>query len=140
MEKNLNDTIQPNFFKNKKRDQIEQKLDSKKNIFQKTDQNVKNEKLSSKISKFKSKRKRYVPKKPLIIPEEKYPIEYKRLGLLRHFLTKYGKIRPRRVSKIPLKQQRKISKAIRRARGVGLIPCSILAKNRKRNYATISKK
>lgn len=78
---------------------------------------------------FKKVKKKYSYKNPLIIPEKKYPIEYKRLGLLKYFLTKYGKIRPRRNSKIQFKQQRKIAKAIRRARAVGLIPCSILSRN-----------
>jgi len=131
-----------NNLKNKKKTEIENKLEITKSNIKKDSivSKFKNNNLDFKISKFKSKRKKYIVKKPLIIPEKKYPIEYKRLGLLRHFLTKYGKIRPRRVSKIPLKQQRKIGKAIRRARGVGLIPCSIIAKSRKNTYASISKK
>jgi len=129
-----------NNFKNKKKTQIENKLEITKSTVKKNSILSKTNNLDFKISKFKSKKRKYIVKKPLIIPEKRYPIEYKRLGLLRHFLTKYGKIRPRRVSKIPLKQQRKIGKAIRRARGVGLIPCSIIAKSRKNTYAPISKK
>jgi ribosomal protein S18 len=76
----------------------------------------------------KRKQRKLYSRTPIQIPE-KYTIEYKRLGLLRHFLTKYGKIRPRRVSRIPLKQQRRVAKSIRRARATGLIPCNIQAKN-----------
>jgi|SRR6476619_785696 len=76
----------------------------------------------------KKKARKPYSRTPVQIPE-KYTIEYKRLGLLRHFLTKYGKIRPRRVSRIPLKQQRQVAKAIRRARATGLIPCDMQAKN-----------
>jgi small subunit ribosomal protein S18 len=86
------------------------------------------------------KPKKYTKKDPLIIPEKKYPIEYKRLGLLKNFVTKYGKIRSRRVSKLILRQQRKISRAIRRARCVGLIPCLMIAKSYRPKYVKIPKK
>jgi small subunit ribosomal protein S18 len=42
--------------------------------------------------------------------------------LLEAFLTKYGKIRSRRKTRISIQQQRRVSKAIRRARATGLIP------------------
>jgi len=67
-------------------------------------------------------------KYPIHIPD-KYPIDYKYVTLLKNFINKYGKIRPRRITKISVKQQRQISKAIRKARATGLIPCSIETRN-----------
>jgi|TARA_B110000091_G_scaffold172141_1_gene185312 small subunit ribosomal protein S18 len=49
-------------------------------------------------------------------------VDYKNIKLLKAFLTKYGKIRARRKTRISIQQQRTVSKAIRRARAVGLIP------------------
>ena len=49
-------------------------------------------------------------------------IDYKNVKLLKAFLTKYGKIRPRRKTRISIQKQRLISKAIRKARGFKLIP------------------
>ena len=49
-------------------------------------------------------------------------IDYKNLKLLSAFLTKHGKIRSRRKTRISVQQQKQISKAIRKARAVGLIP------------------
>jgi len=49
-------------------------------------------------------------------------IDYKNIKLLKAFLTKYGKIRSRRKTRVNVQQQRAISKAIRRARATGIIP------------------
>ena len=49
-------------------------------------------------------------------------IDYKNVKLLKAFLTKYGKIRPRRKTRISVQQQRLISKAIRKSRAYGVIP------------------
>ena len=49
-------------------------------------------------------------------------IDYKNVKLLRAFLTKHGKIRSRRKTRISLQKQRTISKAIRKARAFRLIP------------------
>jgi ribosomal protein S18 len=49
-------------------------------------------------------------------------IDYKNIKLLKAFLTKYGKIRSRRKTRVKVQQQRRISKAIRRARANGIIP------------------
>ena len=48
--------------------------------------------------------------------------DYKDLELLSLFLTKQGKILPRRVTGITIQQQRKLSKAIKRARILSLFP------------------
>lgn len=49
-------------------------------------------------------------------------IDYKNVFLLRKFITSEGKILPRRVSGLSSKQQRLITKAIKNARMVGLLP------------------
>jgi ribosomal protein S18 len=49
-------------------------------------------------------------------------IDYKNIKLLKAFLTKYGKIRARRKTRLPVQKQRAIAKAIRKSRSFGLIP------------------
>ena len=79
------------------------------------------------------KKKRQSAKKKYIIPIVQRPsksksvlvegtIDYKNIFLLRQFITVQGKIVPRRISKLTAKQQRHISKAIKNARMVGLLP------------------
>lgn len=67
-------------------------------------------------------------KGPLIIPE-KYKIHHYNILLLKFFITKTGKIRSRRISRLFLKQQNLVKKAIKRARSSGLIPSSIDTKD-----------
>ena len=52
-------------------------------------------------------------------------IDYKNIKLLRAFLTKYGKIRARRKTRIDVQSQHAIAKAIRKARALKLIPFTI---------------
>ena len=52
-------------------------------------------------------------------------IDYKNIKLLRAFLTKYGKIRARRKTRINVQNQHAIAKAIRKARAFKLIPFTI---------------
>lgn len=49
-------------------------------------------------------------------------ISYKDVELLSSFLTEQGKILPRRVSGLTAKQQIKVTKAIKRARILALLP------------------
>ena len=49
-------------------------------------------------------------------------INYKDIDLLSLFLTEQGKILPRRVTGITVQQQRKLTKAIKRARILSLLP------------------
>ena len=49
-------------------------------------------------------------------------IDYKDHELLRRFTTEQGKIMPRRLTGANAKQQRQITRAIRRARVMGLLP------------------
>jgi ribosomal protein S18 len=55
-------------------------------------------------------------------------IDYKNVKLLRAFLTKYGKIRSRRKTRISVQKQNAIAKAIRKARALKLIPFTISVK------------
>ncbi len=50
------------------------------------------------------------------------PIDYKDVDLLRRFVTERGKILPRRVTGLTAKQQRQLTKSIKRARTVALLP------------------
>jgi small subunit ribosomal protein S18 len=60
--------------------------------------------------------------------QKKSPIElnqkinYKDIDLLRLFVTEQGKILPRRATGVTIQQQRKLSKAIKRARVLALFP------------------
>lgn len=58
----------------------------------------------------------------LILKKFNNIIDYKNVKLLRAFLTKYGKIRPRRKTKISVQKQHRVAKAIRKARAFKLIP------------------
>lgn len=49
-------------------------------------------------------------------------IDYKDIDLLKLFITEQGKILPRRATGVTVQQQRKIAKAIKRARVLSLLP------------------
>lgn len=49
-------------------------------------------------------------------------IDYKDIDLLTLFVTEQGKILPRRATGVTVQQQRKLSKAIKRARMLSLLP------------------
>ncbi len=49
-------------------------------------------------------------------------IDYKDPSILKYFITERGKIVPRRVSGLCAKNQRRITRAIKRARMVALMP------------------
>jgi small subunit ribosomal protein S18 len=49
-------------------------------------------------------------------------IDYKDIDLLNEFVTEQGKIIPRRATGVTVQQQRKIAKAIKRARILSLFP------------------
>jgi small subunit ribosomal protein S18 len=55
-----------------------------------------------------------------IQPDEK--IDYKDVDMLRKFVTERGKILPRRITGLTARQQRDLTKAIKRARIVALLP------------------
>ena len=49
-------------------------------------------------------------------------IDYKDIDLLTLFVTEQGKILPRRTTGVSIQQQRKLAKAIKRARMLSLFP------------------
>jgi small subunit ribosomal protein S18 len=56
---------------------------------------------------------------PLTINQK---IDYKDIDLLKLFITEQGKILPRRATGVTVQQQRQITKAIKRARVLSLLP------------------
>lgn len=54
--------------------------------------------------------------------KEEVPIDYKNIDLLKRFVSDKGKIRSRRSTGTCAKHQRKVSKAIKRAREIALLP------------------
>ena len=52
-------------------------------------------------------------------------IDYKNPALLKYFLSDRGKIVPARISSVSAAQQRQITKAIKRARILALIPYTV---------------
>jgi len=49
-------------------------------------------------------------------------IDYKNIELLKKYITKFGKITPRYYTWVCLKNQKKLSNAIKKARTMALIP------------------
>ncbi|MEO7540015.1 MAG: 30S ribosomal protein S18 [Pyrinomonadaceae bacterium] len=49
-------------------------------------------------------------------------LDWKDVDLLRQFVPERGKIMPRRISGITAKDQRRIAKAIKRARSMAMLP------------------
>lgn len=58
----------------------------------------------------------------LLLKKFNNTIDYKNIKLLQAFLSKYGKIRPRRKTRISALQQRAMAKSIRKARALKVIP------------------
>jgi small subunit ribosomal protein S18 len=52
-------------------------------------------------------------------------IDYKNPQLLKHFLTDRGKVVPARITGVSARQQRSITKAIKRARLLALLPYTV---------------
>ena len=74
------------------------------------------------VAEFKKRRRR---------PKVKFKVEdidYKNVDLLKNFMNDKGKISPSRVTGIEAKIQRKIAKAIKRARQIALLPYTRIEK------------
>jgi small subunit ribosomal protein S18 len=64
--------------------------------------------------------RRYQRRRPrTMVPEY---VDWKDVDFLRRFIPERGKIMPRRISGISAKDQRRIARAIKRARSMALIP------------------
>lgn len=61
-------------------------------------------------------------KQKLSVISSDQKIDYKDIDLLKLFVTEQGKILPRRATGITVQQQRRISKAIKQARILSLLP------------------
>lgn len=57
-----------------------------------------------------------------VCPLDGVEIDYKNVELLKKYITKFGKIVPRYYSNVSLKNQKKLAKAIKRARIMALLP------------------
>ncbi len=62
---------------------------------------------------------------PSFTMETDFRFDHKDAQQLRYFLTDRGKIVPRRVSGLSAKQQRALTRAIQRARNLGLLPYTV---------------
>ncbi len=49
-------------------------------------------------------------------------IDYKDIGMLKHYVTERGKIIPRRITGATARHQRMLTRAIKRARQIALLP------------------
>ena len=61
-------------------------------------------------------------KKEKVVLKPKDIIDYHRMDIIPSFLTEQNKIKPRRITHLTLKQQRQLSKAVKRARFLKVIP------------------
>ena len=59
---------------------------------------------------------------PAFVNEPDFVFDYKDPQTLKHFITERGKIVPRRISGLTAKQQRALTRAIKRARMIALLP------------------
>ena len=74
------------------------------------------------VAEFKKRRRR---------PKVKFKVEdidYKNVDLLKNFMNDKGKISPSRVTGLDAKIQRKIARAIKRARQIALLPYTRIEK------------
>jgi small subunit ribosomal protein S18 len=53
-------------------------------------------------------------------------IDYKDVELLKRFISPRGKILPRRITGVSAKYQRKLTRAIKRARAIALLPYVVM--------------
>jgi small subunit ribosomal protein S18 len=66
------------------------------------------------------RRRRALPPHIQIDPDHEF--DYKDIGTLRYFLNERGNLVPRRISGLSAKQQRSLTRAIKRARNIALLP------------------
>jgi small subunit ribosomal protein S18 len=69
-----------------------------------------------------SRRRGSRKKTPSFALDPEFRFDYKDPQQLRHFITDRGKIVPRRISGLTAKQQRNLTRAIKRARNIALLP------------------
>ncbi|MBZ5711510.1 MULTISPECIES: 30S ribosomal protein S18 [Nannocystis] len=77
------------------------------------------------MSEEKAPRSSKASRASLLASDKTLVIDYKNPQLLRAFLTDRGKIVPARISGVTAKQQRQITKAVKRARMLALLPYTV---------------
>jgi len=76
------------------------------------------------FNKDKKKRRRAFPRRKVcrFCADKKAKVDYRDPSSLKYFITERGKIIPRRISGNCAQHQRQVSKAIKRARQIALLP------------------
>ncbi|MBI4353291.1 MAG: 30S ribosomal protein S18 [Candidatus Omnitrophica bacterium] len=77
---------------------------------------------SARRPKADEKKKPFRRRTPKFSVEEVASIDYKDVNRLRYFITERGKIIPSRISALNAKSQRRITRHIKRARQIALLP------------------
>ena len=80
-------------------------------------------KAAAKNSKKRAKRSRQQKVCRLTVDNVQY-IDYKDVAMLKHYVTERGKIIPRRITGATAKHQRMLTRAIKLARQISLLPYS----------------
>ncbi len=81
-------------------------------------------KVKSAAKKKKKKKKKLQTKVCRLTVDRVVHIDYKDVGLLKHYVTERGKIIPRRITGATAKHQRMLTRAIKLARSIALLPYS----------------
>ena len=81
-------------------------------------------KVKSAAKKKKKKKKKLQTKVCRLTVDRVVYIDYKDVGLLKHYVTERGKIIPRRITGATAKHQRMLTHAIKLARSAALLPFS----------------
>lgn len=81
-------------------------------------------KVKSAAKRRKKKKKRTQRKVSRLTVDRVVYIDYKDVNLLKHYVTERGKIIPRRITGTTAKHQRMLTRAIKMARSIALLPYS----------------
>lgn len=85
----------------------------------------KSSRLKAAARKRRKKKKRGASRKVSRLTQDRVVyIDYKDIGLLKHYVTERGKILPRRITGNTAKHQRMLTEAVKRARHIALLPYS----------------
>lgn len=129
IEKNLEKTVQNflklNTTKEKKRSKGNWKQRLVRRRFSLLGESLKQKTFLKKSTPLKKKSLLYLFFLNKMVKNYRGGISYLNIKLLKIFLTRYAKIKARRKTKIPVLAQKRIAKAIRRARVEGLLPFTV---------------
>lgn len=74
-------------------------------------------------AKKRKKKRRSTPRKVCRLTVDRVVyIDYKDVSMLKHYITERGKIIPRRITGATAKHQRMLTRAIKRARQIAMLP------------------